>query len=94
MDLYEKKKQEVQENNLTWYIAHQTLDCADKFGVWVALADKLGIEVEGKYCEVQGGPHGRYGNLEISKGEFLEKLEDVEPDYEVVGEIGDIENKK
>ena len=94
MDLFEEKKHKIKENNMTWYIAHQTLDCADGFGVCVALANKLGIEVEGKYCELQGGPHGRYGNLQISKEEFLQKLEEVEPNYNVVGEIGDIENQK
>ncbi len=94
MDLFEEKKQEMKENNLTWYIAHQTLDCADDFGICVALADKLGIEVDGKYCEIQGGPHGRHGHLNISKDEFLERLAKIEPGYEVIGEIEDIENQK
>ncbi len=94
MDLFEDKKQKMKNSNLTWYIAHQTLDCADEYGVCVALANKLGIEVDGEYCELQGGPHGRYGHLEVSKKEFMEKLEEIEPDYDVVGEIGDIENQK
>lgn len=94
MDLFEDKKREIRDNNLTWYIAHQTLDCADEYGVCVALADKLGIEVDGKYCELQGGPHGRYGHLEVSKEDFLERLNEIEPSYDVVGEIGDIENQK
>lgn len=94
MDLFEEKKQKIEENDMTWYIAHQTLDCADDFGVCVALADKLGIEVDGKYCELQGGPHGRYGQLEISKEEFIERLNEIEPDHDIIGEIGDIENQK
>lgn len=79
MDLFEDKKREIRDNNLTWYIAHQTLDCADEYGVCVALADKLGIEVDRKYCELQGGPHGRYGHLEVSKEDFLERLNEIEP---------------
>lgn len=94
MDLFEEKKNEMRDNNLTWYIAHQTLDCADEYGVCVALADELGIEVDGKYCELQGGPHGRFGHLEVSKEEFMERLNEIEPNYDVVGEIGDIENQK
>jgi len=94
MDLFEEKKQKIEENDMTWYIAHQTLDCADDFGVCVALADKLGIEVDGKYCELQGGPHGRYGQLEISKQEFIERLNETEPDHDIIGEIGNIENQK
>ena len=94
MDLFEDKKQEIRDNQLTWYIAHQTLDCADEYGVCVALADRLGVEVDGEYCEIQGGPHGRYGHLEISKDEFLERLNEIEPDHEIIGEIGDIENQK
>jgi len=74
MDLFEEKKEKIREKDITWYIAHQTLDCADEFGVCVALADRLGIEVDGKYCEIQGGPHGRYGHLEVSREEFLDRL--------------------
>jgi len=84
----------VEDNDLTWYIAHQTLDCADEFGICAALADKLGIEVDGKYCEIQGGPHGRYGYLEVSKEEFIERLEEIEPGHDIIGEIGDIQNQK
>ena len=94
MDLFEEKKQKIEENDMTWYIAHQTLDCADDFGVCVALADKLGIEVNGKYCELQGGPHGRYGQLEISKEDFLERLNEIEPDHDIIGDIEGIEDEK
>ena len=95
MDLFEEKKQRIRENDITWYIAHQTLDCADEFGVCVALGDRLGIEIDGKYCEIQGGPHGRYGHLEVSREEFLDRLEGTEPDYRFIGDIGeDIEDQK
>lgn len=93
-DLLEPKKEAMRDNGLTWYIAHQTLDCADEYGVCVALANELGIAVEGTYCELQGGPHGRSGRLDVSKSEFMDRLRAVEPDYDVVGEIGDIESAK
>jgi len=93
-DLFEEKKERMREADVTWYIAHQTLDCADEFGVCVALADKLGIEVDGKYCELQGGPHGRYGHLEASKEEFMERLNEVEPDHKVIGDLDEVEDAK
>jgi putative NIF3 family GTP cyclohydrolase 1 type 2 len=93
-DLLEEKKEKMREAGLTWYIAHQPLDCADEFGVCVALADKLGVEVDGKYCELQGGPHGRYGNLEVSKEEFLDRLEEVEPDHDIIGSLENVEDAK
>lgn len=93
-DLLEPKKDAMRDGGLTWYVAHQALDCADDYGVCVALADELGIAIEGRYCELQGGPHGRYGRLAVSRDEFLNRLTVVEPGYEVVGAIGDIESAR
>lgn len=93
-DLLEPKKEAMKEKGVTWYIAHQPLDCADNYGVCAALATKLGITVEGSYCDVDGGDHGRYGRLGVSKDEFLSRLQTVEPDYKVVGELDDIESAK
>lgn len=93
-DLLEDKKQAIREADLTWYIAHQTLDCADEYGVCVALADKLGVEVNGKYLDIEGGYHGRYGHLKVSSQEFLNRLKEIEPNYEVVGKLENIEDAK
>lgn len=71
-DLIEPKIEAMKDAGLTWYIAHQPLDCADEYGICVALADKLGITIEGKYCHFQGGPLGRFGRLDVSEEEFLQ----------------------
>lgn len=91
-DFLDPNKEAMEEAGLTWYIAHQSLDCADDYGVCVALADKLGITVEGEYCHLQGGPHGRYGRLDVSSAEFRDRLQSLEPEYQAVGEIEDIES--
>ncbi len=93
-DLLEEKKEEARENGLNWYVAHEPLDCADGYGVSVALAEKLGIDVEDSYAEHAGGDVGRYGHLQVSGDEFLERLEEIEPGHEVVGGLEDLEEKK
>lgn len=93
-DLLEEKKKGAKENGLNWYVAHEPLDCADGYGVSAALAEKLGIEVEGAYAEHAGGDVGRYGQLRVSGEEFLKRLQEVEPGYEVVGDLDGLEDKK
>ncbi|MDY6770123.1 MAG: Nif3-like dinuclear metal center hexameric protein [Candidatus Nanohaloarchaea archaeon] len=90
-DLLAEKKQRIAEHGLTWYIAHHALDCADeRYGVAVALADKLGIGIEGSYAAVEGGDAGRYGTLDVSAAEFRERLAAIEEEYEVVGSLDGI----
>ncbi|MFB6208934.1 MAG: Nif3-like dinuclear metal center hexameric protein [Candidatus Nanohaloarchaea archaeon] len=93
-DLLEQKKEAIEEAGITWYIAHQPLDCADDYGVVVRCAEKLGIKVEGKYLDIQGGYHGRYGRLEVSKDEFERRVKEIEPDYNLIGSLEGIEDSK
>lgn len=93
-DLLKSKKQEISESDITWYIAHETMDCAENIGISWVLAEKLGIKVEAQYAEHAGGRVGVYGELEVSQEEFQEKLSKIEPEYEVVGEIENLESKR
>lgn len=94
-DLLAEKKERIRDAGVTWYIAHHALDCADDaYGVAVALAERLGIDVEGSYANVEGGDAGRYGTLAVSTDEFMDRLEAVEPGYEVVGSLDDLENAR
>ncbi len=79
----DEKKRQLQEYDITWYIAHEPLDCADEYGVSAALADKMGIAVDGAYGFHAGGHVGRYGHLQVSQDEFLERLEAME-DYDMI----------
>lgn len=90
-DLLDDKKQKMQEYDLTWYIAHAPLDCADSYGVAASLAEKLGIAIDGAYAHYEGGKAGRYGHLKVSEEEFLDRLDTID-DYDVVGELGDLED--
>lgn len=93
-DLLAEKKQRMRDNGLTWFIAHHALDCADEeYGVAVALAEKLGIAIEGSYAAVEGGEAGRYGTLSVDKEEFLERLEEVEAGYDVLGDLDGVEDQ-
>ncbi|MDY6761827.1 MAG: Nif3-like dinuclear metal center hexameric protein [Candidatus Nanohaloarchaea archaeon] len=89
-DLLGEKKQRIRDAGLTWYIAHHALDCADEdYGIAVALSDELGIDIDGSYANVEGGDAGRYGTLAVSVDEFKDRLEDIEPGYDVVGSLDD-----
>lgn len=94
-DVLEEKKRRIRENGLTWFIAHHCLDCADeRYGVAVALAEKLGISVEGAYADVEGGEAGRYGKLSVRTEEFLDRLEQIEPGFQVVGSLDGVEQQR
>lgn len=93
-DLLEKKKEQIREANITWYIAHETMDCKEEYGISATLAKKLGIELEEYYGEHAGGKVGVIGSLEVESKEFFEKLEAIEPGYETVGELKDIEDSR
>lgn len=93
-DLLDEEKKRMKEAELTWYIAHETLDCKERYGISASLAKKLGIEVESYYSEHAGGKVGVTGRLNISEEEFRERLEDIEPEYEVIGSIEGIEKSK
>jgi len=93
-DLLEEEKRRMKEADLTWYIAHETLDCKEGYGVSASLAKKLGIEIEDYYSEHAGGKVGVTGRLKVSEEEFIDRLREIEPEYEVVGEIEGVEESK
>lgn len=85
-DLLAEKKERMRDAGLTWYIAHEPLDCADDYGVSAALAAKLDIRVEGSYGFHAGGEVGRYGTFDGSTKEFRERVSAID-DAEVVGDL-------
>lgn len=93
-DLLKRKKEKIEEADLTWYIAHETLDCAKEFGISWTLAEKLGINIEKQYGKHAGGKVGVTGKLDVPKDEFMENLEDLEQEYEIIGNIEGIESEK
>jgi putative NIF3 family GTP cyclohydrolase 1 type 2 len=70
------------------------MDCKEEIGISWSLAEELGIKVDEQYAEHAGGKVGVYGKLEITQEDFVEKLEQIEPGYNVVGEIENLEEKK
>ncbi|MDY6776672.1 MAG: Nif3-like dinuclear metal center hexameric protein [Candidatus Nanohaloarchaea archaeon] len=82
-DLLEEKRELAGEESLTWYVAHEPLDCADGYGVSAALARRLGVEVEGSFGEHAGGEVGRYGTISVGADGFLDRLSSID-EYEVV----------
>jgi putative NIF3 family GTP cyclohydrolase 1 type 2 len=58
------------------------------------LSDKLGIKVDGKYLDIEGGFHGRYGHPEVSREDFMDRIEEIEEDFEIVGEMEDFGDAK
>lgn len=101
-DLLEEKKELARDLGITWYVAHEPLDCADGYGISAALMQKLGIEVEGAFGEHAGGEVGRYGELRVDAEEFLRRLEEVDDHTVVDGrgrhdrglEPGDVRNAR
>ncbi|MDY6771098.1 MAG: Nif3-like dinuclear metal center hexameric protein, partial [Candidatus Nanohaloarchaea archaeon] len=94
-DLLPEKKRKIEEHGLTWYIAHASLDCKDGYGVAAALAEKLGVEIDGAFAEYEGGKAGRYGHLTVDRDEFIDRLRAVnDGDFTLVGSLPDLEDAK
>lgn len=93
-DLLKEKKERIEDADLTWYIAHETMDCKEEYGISATLAEKLGIKIQKYYSEHAGGKVGVTGELEITGEEFMERLREIEPGYEVIGKLENIEDKK
>lgn len=93
-DLLEEEKQRIEEAGMNWYIAHETMDCKQGYGISASLAEKLGIEVRKRYSEHAGGKVGVTGELKVSREEFIDRLEEIEPDYKVIGNLDDAEKFK
>ncbi|MDY6766512.1 MAG: Nif3-like dinuclear metal center hexameric protein [Candidatus Nanohaloarchaea archaeon] len=93
--LLAEKTDRIRDAGMTWYIAHHALDCADEdYGVAVALAEELGIDIDAAYGEIEGGRGGRYGTLAVSPGAFRDRLERIEEDYETVGDLDGLEDAR
>lgn len=86
-DLHDEKLERMRDAGLTWYVAHEPLDCADDYGVSVALAEKLGVDIADSFGEHAGGEVGRYGTLGVSGEEFKRRLSEID-DWTVVDETG------
>jgi putative NIF3 family GTP cyclohydrolase 1 type 2/ribonuclease HI len=59
--LHEQKLAHLRERHISLYCAHASLDGADRIGTGFALADLLGIAVDGRFAEYEGAPAGVHG---------------------------------
>ena len=59
--LHERKLARLRELGVSLYCAHASLDGADRIGTGFALAELLGIAVDGRFAEYEGAPAGVYG---------------------------------
>lgn len=59
--LHERKLARLRELGVSLYCAHASLDGADRIGTGFALAELLGIAVDGRFAEYEGAPAGVHG---------------------------------
>jgi putative NIF3 family GTP cyclohydrolase 1 type 2/ribonuclease HI len=59
--LHEQKLARLRERRVSLYCAHASLDGADRIGTGFALAELLGIAVDGRFAEYEGAPAGVHG---------------------------------
>ncbi len=81
-----EKKQRIRDAGMTWYIAHEPLDCADGYGVSAVLAERLGVDVQDAFGVHAGGEVGRIGTI-ADADMFVQRLADID-DYTVVDGSG------
>jgi dinuclear metal center YbgI/SA1388 family protein len=75
LHLRDEKLAALDAANLSLYAAHASLDNAPRIGNGWALADVLGVTVDGTFAEHHGGHAGVYGRVDGSFAEFIARTQ-------------------
>lgn len=75
LHLRDEKLAALAAANLSLYAAHASLDCAPRIGNGWALAETLGVTVEGTLAEYHGGHAGVYGGCDGSFADFIARTQ-------------------
>lgn len=75
LHLRDEKLAALETANLSLYAAHAALDCAPRIGNGWALADALGVTVDGTFAEYHGGHAGIYGRSDGSFADFIARTQ-------------------
>jgi putative NIF3 family GTP cyclohydrolase 1 type 2 len=69
--LHEPKLARLRSAGISLYCAHASLDGADRIGTGFALAQLLGVTVEGRFAEYEGAPAGVQGRWQGSLDDLV-----------------------
>ena len=75
--LHEPKMARLRELGISLYCAHAALDCAPRIGTADALAQLLGIPVEGRFADYEGGLAGIHGPWSGTLDDLARRLAEV-----------------